>query len=154
MALPRGDGQSELWPENWDPLEVAYFAGLFDGEGSVGVYYPNPSARRQRMAEQVYISNNDLRPLNRAKSLFGGSIHLHQPERPHGRANWRWYVSGRNAERFLAAILPHTIIKRPQIEVFLAYRLGSPGTGRLITHERREVMRRVATEISRLKREY
>mgnify|MGYP001596051426 FL=1 len=149
MALPRGDGQSELWPENWDPLEVAYFAGLFDGDGSVAMY---ASRGRPTPSEQVHITNIDTRVLSRARELFGGRVVPHTPSRMSRQATWRWYVCGMRAERFLRAIVPHLKIKKVQAEIYLSTRHLRLGPGHYHSNKDFAILRSAAAEISRLKR--
>ena len=127
--------QGELWPEKWEPLELAYFAGLFDGEGSVGIYDTKLIAQKGGQAQfRVCICNNDPRPLDRVKTLFGGRV------RPRLRTyrgrltnNWEWCIHGHNADRFLVAVLPYLIIKRDQAEVYLSARRHLVGQGRIKT---------------------
>ena len=128
--------QREMWPSNWDPLEIAYFAGLFDGEGTLGIYkYSRAHGALSRLA----IFNNDVRPLKRVKELFGGGLYLRiRPYKTVISRNWAWYLDGRKAERFLRAILPHLIIKKDKAEAFLAARSMMPGTGGRWNPENRE----------------
>lgn len=143
--------QAELWPENWDPLEVAYFAGLFDGDGSVAMYFSR--ARPKQPNDQIHITNIDVRVLIRARDLFGGRIVPHAPSRMSRQATWRWYVCGLRAERFLRAVLPHLKIKKAQAEVYLSTRSLRRGAGHYHSAKETATLRAAAAEISRLKRE-
>src|SRR3989304_1851117 len=112
--------QVELWPPSWNPLDIAYFAGFFDGEGSVGIYYTHrikgPSCR-------ISLCNNDPRPLQKALELFGGKIRPRfrkfRADKCGIRNNWEWYAWGKQAEKFLLAVLPHLLIKKNQAEIYL-----------------------------------
>jgi len=105
----------------------AYFAGLFDGEGSVGIY-----------------SNSNERPSTRAvvtvKMTDGSSVALMQKEYPEGVFK---YVPKSNpkhnptmdfilydyaAYRFLKEIKPFVLVKWEQVKVALSY----------LVHKRRE----------------
>ena len=54
--------QSGIWPQEWSETEIAYFAGLFDGEGCIGIY-KHP---RSGFSYKLTLSNTDPRPLIRA----------------------------------------------------------------------------------------
>ena len=145
--------QTELWPNDWDPLEIAYFAGLFDGEGSIGIYFT--VSNKHTPAQTVNITNTDIRVLARAKTLFGGQVYAHMPNRV--KPTWRWHISGLKAGRFLAAIMPHLVIKKSQAEVYLALLSSlSRGKGsrskRQVTN-RKILLRDAARELVRLKQE-
>ena len=92
--------------------EVAYFAGFFDGEGCVAAY------RRKYV---VSLTNCDVRPLLRARELWGGFVSRQTiAERPGSvRDIWRWQIYGQKSRTFLEAIRPFTQIKREQIDTYL-----------------------------------
>jgi hypothetical protein len=92
--------------------ELAYFAGFFDGEGSVGMYVGRNA---------VVLSNTDMRPLVRARELWSGSIttQLVQGRRFAIRDLHRWSVYGHKARPFLEAIRPFVKLKGEQIDVYL-----------------------------------
>ena len=92
--------------------ELAYFAGFFDGEGCVAAY------KRKYV---VSLTNCDVRPLARARELWGGYISRQSAtSRPHAiRDLWRWQIYGQKSRAFLEAIRPYTILKREQIDTYL-----------------------------------
>lgn len=146
--------QNEFWPLQWEPLELAYFAGLFDGEGSVGIYSTKRIAQHGGQAQfRVCLCNNDPRPLDRAKVLFGGRV---RPRLRQYKArlsnNWEWYIDGQRADRFLIAVLPHLIIKRDQAEVYLSARRHLVGQGRVKTPAYAEALVRAEQTLKELKR--
>jgi hypothetical protein len=93
--------------------EMAYFAGFFDGEGCVAIYVHK---------YVVSITNTDVRPLKRAKELWGGTINVQKRETLQGALQdlRRWSVYGRNSREFLNAILPYLIVKKEQVNIYLA----------------------------------
>lgn len=126
--------------------DVAYAAGLFDGEGCVHIGQVSvPTGRRHR--EQVQIANTDPRPLLWLKDRFGGWIRSAQ-----SASNWKpaffWVASGKDGERFLRLIQPYTIIKADQIAVALAFR-ETMGSRSVTIFEDREAM---SQELRRMKR--
>ena len=95
-----------------DQSELSYFAGFFDGEGCVAMY------RRKYV---VSLTNTDVRPLVRAKELWGGSIVCQKKEVRKGAIQdlWRWQIYGHKSRKFLEDIRQFTKIKCDQIDCYL-----------------------------------
>ena len=102
--------------------ELAYFAGFFDGEGCVAAY------RRKYV---VSLTNCDVRPLVRARELWGGFISRQTVESRKFalRDLWRWQIYGQKSRAFLEAIRPFSLLKREQIDTYLCV-LGALPVGR------------------------
>lgn len=131
-------------------ISYPYFAGLFDGEGSCGIY----TSGKDKPEFRVSICNNDPRPLHMAVEAFGGS--LRRRDRPYrGRisCNWEWYSYGANAGRFLTAIRPYTVIKSDQIDVFIATKRAMPGKGHRMSAHGKVALVEAEALLKRLKRE-
>lgn len=98
--------------------DVAYAAGLLDGEGTVGIY------RSKRPTYFIYAVRtsvaNTYRPvLEWLASKWGGSIH--RTNRGEGRPCWSWALSSRSAVDFLREVLPYLRIKDRQARLALAF---------------------------------
>lgn len=96
-----------------DEGELAYFAGFFDGEGSVAIY---------RKKYVVSLTNTDVRPLLRANAIWGGFISKQTIATRPGAVQdiWRWQIYGHNSRGFLVGIRPFVVIKAEQIDGYLA----------------------------------
>jgi len=72
--------------------DLAYCAGLFEGEGSVGVKRSGPDGRYAYPCAQVHMT--DLEPLERLHGTLGGN--LSGPyDAPGGRKpRWTWTLNG------------------------------------------------------------
>lgn len=99
-----------------------YFAGFFDGEGSVAIY---------RKKYVVSLTNTDVRPLLVARERWGGFISCQSKEgRPCAlRDIHRWQIYGQKSRAFLEAIRPFVLLKGDQIDAYLAI-LGLIPSGR------------------------
>ena len=89
------------------PVECAYAAGFFDGEGSVSICYGSslPTIR-------VSVAQNDLEPLERIKKEFGGEIY------PAVRGNN--HLEWNKAEEvifFLESILPYSSRRKDKVNL-------------------------------------
>lgn len=109
--------------------DLLYFAGFYDGEGSV--------CAAKNGGCIVQVPQKDPEPLFRGRSLWGGSI-----RQPAGRDIWVWVMSGDRARLFLQAIYPFVTQRRKvQIDQGGAFKLS--GRKSLlkagITPQRREV---------------
>lgn len=86
--------------------KLAYAAGFFDGEGSVGIGIV-PGLR-------VTVAQTQTAPLIFMQELFGGSIkELHRPisGKAHWKRCWHWSLAAWNASDFLVRILPALKVK-------------------------------------------
>ena len=81
----------------YDTLErnnkIIFLAGIFDGEGSFGVW----GKGRGRKAFQCSVEMCDKDIILRFKDLFGGSILPVKIRRTHWKQTWKWKLSGKRA---------------------------------------------------------
>jgi hypothetical protein len=93
-------------------MDVRYAAGLFDGEGSVGVY----SHRFQ-----LTITNTHRGVLEGLRELFGVGSVLTQRSVPGRRVVYVWVVTNRAAvQKVLSLLRPFLIIKAEKADEVLA----------------------------------
>jgi len=104
-------------------IDLAYAAGFFDGEGSIGIYRTNQT--------QIQISNTCRAALEEFVKLFGGHVgkvpakHM-EAKNPKWRPAYYWRLYGRNASKALQEMLPYLKEKKPQAELFLTFVEMSP----------------------------
>lgn len=101
-----------------DPIFLAWCAGFFDGEGSVGIYVRSRKHRvskRELYELRVIVTQKDPAPLELFREAFGGY------SRTSTSGCAKWCASSRVAERFLLAIRPYSVVKAEQIDVALAF---------------------------------
>lgn len=107
-------------------LDYRYLAGLFDGEGYVGLPKRFNTAKDRKAKTQKYgysimvnVTNAHKPTIEYLRSIFGGDI---QPNNQNeGRTVWAWRIQGHNSKRFLKGILRYSRIKKPQIALALEY---------------------------------
>jgi hypothetical protein len=109
--------------------KLAYFAGLFDGEGCINVTEVKPKPGRISPSFQTLaqISMTDRRPLDLLQQPFGGSMQLVDKEG--ARPIWVWRVYHKAAKLFLEAVLPYLIVKKLQAELLIELENGIPKRG-------------------------
>lgn len=95
-------------------ISKQYIAGLFDGEGCIGIY---PNHKNYRI--MVTLNNCDKRPLEEFTERYGGTVI------PSGNGkNFTCYVVqlySENAAAFLEDIVEHLFIKKGAAEVALEF---------------------------------
>lgn len=106
--------------------DLAYAAGIIDGEGCIGVYgYVRPSiALGKRYSLTVRVSMVDSEPPTFLHETFGGYLgHLHCPSRQKNnqRAQYYWCIAAQKARQFLIVVLPYLRARRKQAEVAIEF---------------------------------
>lgn len=93
---------------------LAYFAGYFDGEGSI-IFRDRKSGRR--VMNHIAIVNSDKAPLIELQQMFGGNLAVvdrkitggnlrNQPQNGF-KVCYSWQLAGSGARQFLLSILPY-----------------------------------------------
>ena len=86
--------------------ELAWAAGLFDGEGSTGAYLFNGG--RQTYLRMQLRQNGHTQPvvLERFQRAVGGGL-IHGPHRSKTTPQWNWVANGPAAYRVLRLLWPY-----------------------------------------------
>jgi hypothetical protein len=141
-------------------MDLAYVAGLFDGEGCVSIRRYFKSNNKSRKPCEMYtlwvqVTNADPRLVYPLKDQFNGSVHVTKHKSPNQRDTHVWICTSRNALEFLKAIRPWLIAKADQADIAIAFqeakfRHGGSGKTR-VTEEYRDRERRQFAEVTALK---
>lgn len=91
-------------------IELAYAAGLIDGEGCIGIYY-----NKIKHVYQLRISVEmvDHVGIDYLLKLFGGSYYYKEPKIPR-REHHTWMIFSSKAEEVLTQLLPFLLVKKQQ----------------------------------------
>lgn len=114
-------------------IELSYIAGLFDGEGWVGIHDRPDTKGRMRYCAGIQVGQTNQEILNWLASSFGGRVipqPFHHTKFPDRKPMFLWYGRGEMVTTFLTAILPYLKIKREAAENVLYFRqnlLGRKG---------------------------
>lgn len=110
--------------------DLAYAAGLFDGEGSISLVRQNSNRSH---SPQVAVASNDCEVLLWLQKRFGGSIVTKQPRKSTHSVSYDWRLTDRRALTFLKLIRPYLVIERKirRIDLLLSdYIACTPRNGR------------------------
>jgi hypothetical protein len=100
------------------PLELAYLAGIVDGEGTITIAARKAASGRIYFRPSVTISNTSERLADWLRA-WGYSINTatNSSGRPYWRINW----SGFSVDSLLTRLLPFLVIKRPHADLLLEF---------------------------------
>ena len=126
-----------LFKDALSPIDLAWAAGLFDGEGWVTV-------RRDATIVEVGISMTDVRPIEKIRTMFGGSKCPKHDRRTPRHSIFSWQVTSSRANRFLCAIRPYLVLKSEVADLGMEVAALTGQQGRIglnpITLKRRRIL--------------
>lgn len=106
-------------------LEIVWFAGFFDGEGSIQIVFHKPGSRGKRATYNLRISigNTYLPVIKRIKETWNiGHIgHDAKPTAPTHKLRWIWAASNNEALYILKTILPYLLVKGHEARVGIVF---------------------------------
>lgn len=112
--------------QNWP-----YLAGLFDGEGYIGISRNTRPARNGRascveFSPRIILVNTSLNLMKYLIAHFGG-VYYSRQKIQNWKLSYGWEQKGaKNRENLLLGILPYLQVKREQAEILLEFiRMGS-----------------------------
>jgi hypothetical protein len=116
--------------------QIAWLAGLFDGEGSIGIYDRIARGKYTTWSMRLTLTNTNVVMLDHTKALLDklGLAYYVQENQKHGNENWRprWQMLFTGFSRcwfFLKLIRPHLVGKAKEADLaleFLDSRMNTP----------------------------
>lgn len=141
--------------------DKAYFAGFFDGEGSVAVYKAGGKHNSYYLRTQVTQNRTKatIKIMRFLKKQYGGSLSLQ--ETSSGNIKYNWQLSAKNAIKFLEDIQPFIVLKKTQVDLAIDWQKQRPkmirntkGQIQTIRPENLKYTKWVSNELKKLKREF
>lgn len=110
-------------------IDLAYMAGLFDGEGSIVIHARKYVTKQGKIQTHSYaelcLGSTDEWVVRFFQVSFGGNVYLRRPAKPGARfgtsSMWAWQVAARKTIPPLEALLPYLRLKRAQAEIALRF---------------------------------
>ncbi|ASR76460.1 LAGLIDADG endonuclease [Streptomyces phage Sushi23] len=116
MALNREPYYQDMVGEKLtegEKLNLAYYAGLFDGEGCVSINkVKGYNGRKDSFQLRASVSSTNKPILDRLHMKFGGVVV--ERKRAGAQLSWQWVLTSRMARDFLTLLEPYLIIKHDQ----------------------------------------
>lgn len=115
---------------------IIYFAGIFDGEGSMMIELQSKNAVRKYdyFSLRVVVTNTNLELIQWLKTNFGGNIGT-RPQIQGRKITYDWKIYSKDAANIIKSALPYLIIKKQRALVFIEFAETIGKTGWNITEE-------------------
>lgn len=128
--------------------DLAYYAGIFDGEGCVTITLYGNKLYQLRCK----VSNTNEWLIQSLRMTWGG--HVYRDKRtPNHRACYEWYIVSWQAAIFLEDIYPYLRLKKPQVDVALQFQAQKDNIhNKNLTDGRRAIWEAQRILVSNLKR--
>ena len=105
-------------------IELAYMAGLFDGEGCISITKVYPKQTNLHNASYGLTTRVSMVDKNIPEffySTFGGHLVEKKPRKSEEKLQWKWGACGANASICLRELLPYLRSKTEEAEIALNF---------------------------------
>lgn len=104
--------------------ELAYIAGIIDGEGYLGMSKNRTKKQRQKSPKyqtEICVVNTNYALIEWLQIRIGGLINTRKKYDEAWKVAYRWRIQESNHSEFLQAIYPYLVIKRQQAQLIIEY---------------------------------
>lgn len=102
----------------WTETELAYLAGIIDGEGTFHIGFSS-----NRWTSRVYVVNTDQNLIKWIQNKFGGLIYSRDSlKNPTWKTKHEWLLEKTKILPMVELILPYLICKKAQAELMIKFR--------------------------------
>ena len=113
--------------KNYTVAQLAYLAGIIDGEGSIyiGNFSSNPKTGTKNYQTSMEVTNTDANLINWLMENFGGRRYMYTKAQLPKSSNLevhRWIVAGNLLTELCHLLMPYLIIKKRQAEIMIKMR--------------------------------
>ncbi len=114
--------------------QIAYFAGIMDGEGCffIGNFRKNPKSGAAYYQTLLVVSNTDKKLIDWLYNNFGGMVSMYTRKQLPKNARkqvHRWQASGERLKHLCELILPYIVCKKREAEIMLEMRVTYDSRG-------------------------
>ena len=123
-------GSTIVSMETYSQTDLAYAAGIVDGEGYIGIteikprYEPSDRNQRRKspgiVAQVAVVMADAVIPVWLSET-FGGTFHSYPPRKPGHRGSTHWRLQGPRAAEFCGLIAEYLRLKGPQARLVIDY---------------------------------
>lgn len=111
------------WLETVRETDLAYMAGLMDGEGTIGITRRSggPTYKSLRYTLVVAVQMSDRPSIDHVAALFQRSVYEKGPYANMRKTAYLLQWQARVAAELLEPLVPYLVLKRPQAEIALQF---------------------------------
>ena len=110
-------------------VDIAYFAGIFDGEGCIYIrkinakYVTKSGIRRiyTSYSVEVSLANTNEWICRQLLFAFGGGVYKRKLQMGANQTIWAWQIAAKKATDFLRVLYPYLKLKRAQAEIAINF---------------------------------
>ncbi len=136
----------------WSDIDLAYMAGIVDGEGTIGARRRTNAKGQAYVDFSISVANTDRRLIDWIQERFPGAVDLREQRQSHKhKPLYRWTVNGQKGATIISALRPYLVIKAEQADVYVALR-ATIGNGSALTDEVREYRESLVLRLRELNR--
>lgn len=130
--------------------DLAWLAGIIDGEGSIGITRGAPYRGSERYRLHIAVTNSSLTLIKRCQDIAGcGVVNTRSPGKGQKKMISRWTAGGTQAQDVIHRVLPFLVEpeKRRRAELALRYPTSYPEGKYRFSKEVQAVRGRVRAEM-------
>ncbi len=106
----------------WSETELAYLAGIIDGEGCVYIYKRKTRNNHTDFFPRLQLITTSKLLHDWIHKVFGGMIFNRKTSNPKWKQRFEWYTTRNLMDEILEKILPYMVIKKSHIQIMIEFR--------------------------------
>ena len=104
----------------WKETQLAYLAGIIDGEGT---FYIGTTNNGRKFNSRIYVVNTNKELIEWLKNNFGGLVYQRTSKsNPHWKTRYEWVLDKSAIDTVCHLLIPHLIIKKKHAEIMIDFR--------------------------------
>src|SRR5881396_3370006 len=104
---------------SWTVAELAYFAGIIDGEGCLALHESVSQNGLPFHTASLRVANTNERMIAWIQARFPGKVDFRTQRNENAKSMWQWALFGTSVETVLIAVLPYLVCKHEQAELLI-----------------------------------
>jgi len=118
--------------KNTSPTDLAWAAGVIDGEGCIHIRWAKNYLRgSRRHVLAIDVVNTDPRMIEKLKALFGGWIGISRRKTEVRKVRYIWTISSSRAAAVLRLVAPYVVTKPEEVQTALTHAATVRGSHRI-----------------------
>jgi hypothetical protein len=105
----------------WSETQLAYLAGIIDGEGSIYIQKIK-RVKSPHFDVRFNVTNTDKTLIDWLQSTFGGLVYHRNGCNERCKDRYEWVLSRKNFDIFSKLIQPYIVAKKYQLEIAISIR--------------------------------